>query len=377
MRHLKSSLALLLVLALPACRHSEYDVSRGIDKEITLFSDQVSLPLGDIGPLTPKSLLGNGLPDMIKSFIQEDEQGYLVCQATGPLSSNYVAMISMGLPDPSSPADFSIPDYTGEIDTNAGILAAMGFGASPQIFTLQANNPLTEGIAVSGKLTILGGEDQPLATEEFSKVPVEASTSNEVFRLEKTDEEAFEKFKLENTILHLPASIKEKDPMGGSGSFSLDYQYKAYIYLSADFPMPLSFDVNLNAPLGRFQVKEARICTEVSNEIPLSLEVSSVMILVKQLDEEGKESLVPYEDVSVTPGLTVASGCSGNPVISPLEMVIKAKEGTTIPDIAGLQLELKLLAPTGVADKRINLNQSVSFNNLRATVSGGITIPSL
>ncbi len=375
--HIRHFFIISLLTAFSACQHSEYDTSRGIDKEITVFTDQVSLPLGDIGPLTPKSLLGNGLPDMIKSFIQEDEQGYLVCQATGPLSSNYVAMISMGLPDPSSPADFSIPDNTGEIDANAGMLGALGFAVSPQIFTLQANNPLTEGVCVSGKLTILGEEDKTLATEEFSKVPMEASTSNEVFRLEKTDEDTFTKFKVENTVLHLPASILEKDPLNGFGSFSLDYQYKAYIYLSADFPMPLNFDVDLNAPLGQFKVQEARICTEVSNEIPLSLEVSSVMILVKQLDEEGKESLVPYEDVSVTPGLTVASGCSGNPVISPLEMVIKAKEGTTIPDIAGLELELKLLAPAGVADKRINLNQSVSFNNLRATVSGGITIPSL
>ena len=367
----------LALLAFSACQHREYDTSRGIDKEITLFTDQVSLPLGDIGPISPKQLLGNGLPDMIKSFIQEDEQGYLVCQANGSVSSSFVMMISMGLPDPAVAADFTLPDNAGEIGSSAGMLAALGFAVSPQVFSLQAKNPLTEGVSVSGKLTILGEEDNTLATEEFSKVPVEASTANEVSRIEKTDGDNFTQFKVENTVWHLPASIMEKDPLNGTGSFSLEYQYKAYIYLGTDFPMPLSFDVNLNAPLGQFKVQEARICTEVSNEIPLSLELSSVKLLVKQTDEEGKESLEPYEDVSVTPGLTIACGCSGNPVISPLEIVIKAKEGTLIPDFSGLQLELKILAPSGVADKRINLNQSVSFNHLRATVSGGITISSL
>ena len=369
---------LLLLLAFSACQHREYDTSRGIDKEITLFTDQVSLPLGDIGPISPKQFLSNGLPDMIKSFIQEDEQGYLVCQANGSVSSSFVAMISMALPDPAVAADFTLPDYSGEIDTYAGMLATMGFAVSPQVFTLKANNPLTEGVSVSGKLTILGEEDNTLTTEEFSKVPVEASTANEVLRVEKTDGDNFTQFKVENTVLHLPASIMEKDPLNGFGSFSLEYQYKGYLYMKDDFPAALSFDIeNLDVPLGQYKVQEARICTEVSNEIPLSLELSSVKLLVKQTDEDGKESLEPYEDVSVTPGLTIACGCSGNPVISPLEIVIKAKEGTVIPDFSGLQLELKILAPAGVADKRINMNQSVSFKNLRATVSGGITISSL
>lgn len=369
---------LLLLLAFSACQHREYDTSRGIDKEITLFTDQVSLPLGDIGPISPKQFLSNGLPDMIKSFIQEDEQGYLVCQANGSVSSSFVMMISMGLPDPAVAADFTLPDNTGEIGSNAGMLAALGFAVSPQVFSLQAKNPLTEGVSISGKLTILGEEDKTLATEEFSKVPMEASSSSEVFRLEKTDEDTFTQFKVENTVLHLPASIMEKDPLNGFGSFSLEYQYKGYLYMKDDFPAALPFDIeNLDVPLEQYKVQEARVCTEVSNEIPLSLELSSVKLLVKQTDEDGKESLVPYEDVSVTPGLTIACGCSGNPVISPLEIVIKAKEGTVIPDFSGLQLELKILAPSGVADKRINMNQSVSFNNLRATVSGGITISSL
>ena len=380
MRFRDCCLMVLLPLAFISCQHQEYDLSRGIDKEITLFSEEVSLPLGNIGPLTPKSLVGkDGLPDMISSFVQEDEDGYLVNMAKGTIYSGAVGIISMSLPDPTLPADVPIPDNNGSIESMAGAMGALGFGLSPQVFTLQARNPLTEEISFSGKLTLSDEDDAPLAAEEFSKVPVAASKADaKVLRIEKSAAGSFANYKLENMVLHLPASITEKDPSGGFGSIMLDYQYKGYFFMSADFPMalPLSLD-NLNAPLARYKVKEARICMDVSNEIPISLELASVKVLVKQMSEKGREVLVPSEDVTVTPGLKVNSGRSGSPVISPLEIVIQAREGTTIPDISGLELELKILAPDGDGDNRINMNQSVSFNNIRAKVSGGITIPNL
>ena len=372
--------AVLLFCAV-SCSQDAYDISRGIDKEITLFTDEVSLPIADIGPLTPKQLLGDaGLPDLIKSMVQEDEQGYLVSQSNGTFFSNFVALLSMGLPDPGQPADIPIPDYTGEIDSSAGfLLGGLGLGFSPQVITLRASNPLTEGISVSGKLSLLDTDGAAVVSKEFEKVPLKAGATNaDILQVEEAHEASIAGFKVENIILHLPASAMEKDSLGGLGSFVLGYQYKGYLYMKADFPGSLPFDFeNLNVPLGQYKVKEATICMEVSNEIPISLELSSVKVLVKQTDENGYESYDPSDDVSVTPELLVASGSSGAPAVSSLEIVIKAKEGLTIPDIPGLELELTLMAPKGEGDKRINLNQSVLFNNLRATVSGGITIQGL
>lgn len=378
MRYLNGFLSLLLLLAFSACRHSEYDLSRGVDKEVTLFTDEVSLPIADIGPLSPKQLLGDaGLPDLIKSMVQEDEQGFLVSQSNGTFYSGFVLLLSMSFPDPAQPADIPVSDYTGEIDSSAGaLLGALGLGFSPQVFTLTASNPLTEGISVSGKLTLLDAEEAVLVSKEFEKIPLGACATNaEILRVEKAFETPLASFRVEDMILHLPASIQEKDPLNGFGSFVLGYQHKGYLCMEADFPSPLPFDFeDLNVPLGQYKVNEATIRTEVSNEIPISLELSSVKVLVKQTEEDGREKYVPTEDISITPGLLITSGSSGSPAVSSLEIVIKAKEGLTIPDIQGLELELTLMAPKGEGDKRINLNQSVSFNNLRATVSGGITI---
>ncbi|MBQ9195306.1 MAG: hypothetical protein IJ152_06640, partial [Bacteroidales bacterium] len=126
-------------------------------------------------------------------------------------------------------------------------------------------------------------------------------------------------------------------------------------------------------PLGKYKVKEARIRAEVSNEIPLTLVLENVAVMTRETDEEGNEQVVVCEDVSVTSNITVSSGSSGAPAVSPIEIVIKADEGT-IPDIAGLRLSLSVKAPVGVSDHRLNMNQAVSFNHVRATVYGGITL---
>ncbi|MBR1869587.1 MAG: hypothetical protein IJ799_05940 [Bacteroidales bacterium] len=71
--------------------------------------------------------------------------------------------------------------------------------------------------------------------------------------------------------------------------------------------------------------------------------------------------------------MKAAAGSPGKPSVSPLRIGIKATEGT-IPDISGLRLYLRFLAPQGVEDKRLGNNQELNFNNIRATISGGITL---
>ena len=371
------------LLCAVACANLDYDTSKGIDKEMTLFTDEVSLPLGDVGPMTPKALLEkSGMGEMLKSFVKEDEEGYLVVENEGTVYSNPVLLIAYFLPDQTQAIDFPVNDYSGDLGTTSSTLSSFGLSPSPQVFTLLAGNPLTEEIAVSGRLTLSsqpedGNPAETIVSQEFSRTKVAATSSaGEILRVERAGGKAFFGCRLDNLYLHLPGSMLEKDSAGGFGSFSLAYQYKSYLTLSKDFPESIPFDIDKDIPLAQFKVKEARIRTEVSSEIPVTLEIENVGVLIKQTDEEGLESIVVSDDVSVTPGLRITSGCSGSPMVSPLEIVIKAHEGT-IPDISGLRLSFSIKAPTGSGDNRLNMNQSISFNNLRATVSGGITIPEL
>ena len=74
----KGILTVLATALLWSCANMDYDTSKGIDKEMTLFSDQIGLPLADIGPITPRVLFqGAGLDKVLPSSVQEDEDGYL------------------------------------------------------------------------------------------------------------------------------------------------------------------------------------------------------------------------------------------------------------------------------------------------------------
>ncbi|MBR5906156.1 MAG: hypothetical protein IKZ51_06855 [Bacteroidales bacterium] len=366
---------ILALLLLWSCTNMDYDISRGIDKECTLFTDEVSLPIADIGPLSPKQLLGEvDLGSSLGGLFKEDGDGYLVVEKEETIYSNPVLLLFyMSMANPTQPLDVNIDSFTGYPGAPAEGPAGIGFTPALQEFSLYAVNPLTEKITVSGKVTL-----SPLSSEVFDNVSVAAESENfELFRKEFAGQSIIDVCSMENMVLHLPASFLEKDPLGGLSSITLGYRYKAQLALGTDFPNSIPIPVNdLDLPLGQYRVKEVLLSTEVSNEIPITLVLDSVDVMVKETDDEGNVKTAICDDVSITPGLTIASGCSGAPVVSPLAITIKAKEGT-IPDIAGLQLNLSVKAPTGEGDKRLNMNQAISFNKLRATVSGGITIQSL
>lgn len=383
MKHSQVYLLCALVLV-TACRHDEYDISGGIDTEATLFTQEVSLPIADIGPITPKQLLGDvDLGETLGGLFKEDAQGYLVVEKEESIYNNPVLLLFMGLADPSQPSEVSVDDFSDTPSAAAESLSGIGLSSQMQDFSLYATNPFTEDISISGKLTLLssGSEEtsaEIITTQEFTdKVVPSQSQGATFYQSSLTGEKTIGTFQTSQVLLHLPASFLEKDPLGGWSSVVIGYRYKAYLGLESDFPNSLPIPVdNLDIPLGQYKVKEACIRAEVSNEIPVTLVLDSVDVMVNETDENGNVKSVVCEDVSVTTGITVSSGVSGTPAVSPLNIVIKSNKGT-IPDIAGLQLNLSIKAPQGDGDKRLNMNQKVFINNIRVTVSGGITIQSL
>ena len=367
-----------LLLALPllwCCANMDYDISKGVDNEYTLFSDEISVPVGDVGPVSLGSLLdGTGMRETISEYVKEDNDGFLFVEKEDLLYSNFVMLFSMMLPDPSLPVDFPVGACSKSIETMATSLASLGVSLSGQTLNLYATNPLTEGISVSGNLLLKSDTDGAspatiIASEAFSNVPVSAGAEKStILQVARSNEKAFYECGLEDLTLHLPGSLTEKDPSSGLGIISLGYKYSSFLSLGDEFSLPFDYTVDdLDLKLGQYKVKKATICTEVSNEIPVTFTVDSLKVLV------GNEI---FENVSITQGLNIASGSKGHPAVSPLEIIIEAKEGT-IPDISALDIYFTVGPPSGEGDTRIGLKQNVYFNNLRAKVSGGITFQGL
>lgn len=83
-----ASLLICILTTLAACSRKEYDISENLNTEITLFQDEVSVPVGSIGPITIGSTLSGlsavpGIGGLVAEYIKIDEDGSLVLETTG------------------------------------------------------------------------------------------------------------------------------------------------------------------------------------------------------------------------------------------------------------------------------------------------------
>ena len=114
-------IAVLCGLVLAGCTaHKEYDISYGVNPEMTLFEQELSFPVGSSGAIGLQYLLDEVQPTLVslgleQDFLSQDEEGNIVVSQSGNLveASPYRVLVEMeeaGLPnvwtvesDPASP----------------------------------------------------------------------------------------------------------------------------------------------------------------------------------------------------------------------------------------------------------------------------------
>lgn len=90
--------AILVFALLCSCNGNlDYDTSKGINTEMTLFQEEISVPIGSIGPLTIGSALDRlntvpGIGSMVSQLIQVGEDGYLRMDDKGSILRITAAM---------------------------------------------------------------------------------------------------------------------------------------------------------------------------------------------------------------------------------------------------------------------------------------------
>ena len=116
---MKRSFILIALPFLWSCANMDYDISNGIDNEFTLFSEEISVPVGDVGPVSLGILLdGTGFRETIDQYVKEDEDGFLVIEKEDQVYQNFVMLFSMMLPDPSLPIDYPVGACSKSIETH-------------------------------------------------------------------------------------------------------------------------------------------------------------------------------------------------------------------------------------------------------------------
>ncbi|MBO4756724.1 MAG: hypothetical protein J5519_08200 [Bacteroidales bacterium] len=380
MKRLHYCLLFILPLVL-ACGRKEYDISEGFNKDITLFQEGISVPLGSIGPLTLGSVLDmlfqiEDLGPMLAEYLIEGEDGYMKMVDSDNIFKLNVYEMEKELEDPSVPSVYDAGYQSGFIGGLAGTVGFFGLQALNQQVSFTAINPLRDKVPVSctaeytcsdltnmitGPIDVLESFTIPRSRDIFT---VGSFSIPEDVKL------PLSYMSLEDVMLSLPSNPTERIYNNtGNVFFSLDYDFTCTLGVAESFKFPL-VDISVgsvNLEIGKYNLSKCNLTVELENTIPMRIAISNV----RALKEDGE---TVNTDIQITSDVVIAGGSFDRPATSQMTLAIESASGT-IPDIHGFKVDLELSGEPGLENTAMSARQGFYVKSSSATLSGGITIP--
>lgn len=373
-----------LVLCIAACSKKEYDLSDGLNKEMTLFGEEISIPIGSIGPLTLEYAMGSigkieGLGSIVAEYIKEDPDGTLYLEDKGDIYRNNIYEIEKEMGDVSENRTWSAGDQSGYVGGMVGMLGFINIMPCSQSLTISASNPLRVDVPASCSAAVgcsgaSGSTSIPL--DALNNVTLKKRTTEEIFSLSFPDDvsSTVSSITLSNLSLEMPANPTSKiADKTGDLFLAFSYYYKCGITVGEKFSFPLTniSTGQINLPLSKYELKKCEVELELENTIPMSVTIDNVRVL-KPRESKSDEAVVD-ENITITSGITVAGGSPQKPATTNIKLTVEAASGV-IPDIPELLLDLKLNAQPDLGIVPLSTKQGVYVKSSSAKLSGGITI---
>lgn len=379
--------AALLALTL-SCGKKEYDISEGYNKEIGLFRDDITVPVGSIGPITIGSTLSGvskipGLGGMLSQILKEGSDGSLMVENSGNIFKINVYELEGKMKDPNAAEVWNAGYQSGYIGGIVSMLGMLGLKATHQKLSVSVTNPLSAEVPVTS--TAVYNYNKEDGTSESTPIPELQSftmdyTSGAVEKLAlevpETVPSPVSSVSLSDLSLSIPAKPSSKIiDKTGNLFFSFDYKYTAGIAVGSTFSLPLKdfSPGKVSLPIGKYKAKFAEVHVEIVNTIPLSVKVDNVRVIIPK-QAEGEEDKVDTNIKIDTGGALVRGGSPEHPATSSLTLSIEALEGT-IPDINGIKLDIEAKAEPSLGLVPLTTSQSVFVKSATAHLRGGVTIP--
>ena len=161
-------LLLLVLFPLCGCSNMEYDPTGKLNKEIALFHDGISLPVGNVGPVTVSDLMGNGsIRNLINEFMKEEADGRMYVEAAEDFFNKSAYEVALNSPDNTKPYHWEIGDVHGTVNSMSSALSMFGFCFPHQMLIVQMANPVYRDIPLNAKVRIACSA--PDYSESYSK----------------------------------------------------------------------------------------------------------------------------------------------------------------------------------------------------------------
>lgn len=383
------SLALLAGSLLAAgCVNWDYDTEdRGLSKEVTLFGNEIAVPIGSIGPVTLGSLLdkllaSGGTLSLISNFIKVDEDGMLYMEDEGDLYSINVYEIEKSQGDVSSPFIWDAGSPNASPGGPALILSYIGLCVTNQTVNLSYSNPFYIDVPVSCQASVKCLDASWMYSYESDFATMEklsgAGGPFGSFALPADINDAVSAIYLSDLKFDMPANpVTRLSNKNGNSVLSIQYKHRCGLGVGPTFSLNnLEIELNdLGLEIGKYNLHSGTVTLEVENTLPIAFTLEKIEVLKPVVADDAPEgSLEVDENISVTEGLHIDGGTSDKPAMSTLKIDLGAAEGT-IPDIKDVRLTLSVAAQEGLDPVAVTASQGIYVKSSSARLSGGFTIP--
>ena len=387
--NMKKSLLFIISLGmLVACKgNMDYDISEGINKDITLFEDEITLPIGSIGPITIGSTLNaeskmDGIIGMLTNYIKTAPDGRMILEDTGSIFKINVYELEKEAGDVSAPFKWQPGYASASIGGMASMLGMAGLKPIGQSFEVSVSNPLYENVPVTSTAYYTCYNNQYEVVYKGSLEPLNSftlpyATVGKNLLTEEVPESVDGKVSsitMDDLTLELPATptsiISDKK---GNLFFDISYKYSCGIAVGDSFNLPFS-DLTIKSvklPVEKFRVADCLVHVVLENTLPFNVFVGNFRALTRN----NPESEEPTEDfnILITTDIDIAGGSIENPAQSTVDLSIKTLQGT-IPDIEGLKFDLQASSQYGLEPVPLSAKQGLYVKSAYATLKGGVTI---
>lgn len=363
-----------MLLSFVSCTRSEYDPD-GVNREMTLFGEEIFVPIGQVGPITVKDLLSSNksIASLLESLMKEEPNGTFYIESEDQVFAMNAFRELMDIPDPTQPYHWDIGSQSCSIASTVALLRMFNIGFMNQRLSLYATNPITAPLTLNTDIWVRCMDNSYTETyskeykmEDFSLRSSYSATS--LFKLDLPVEvtDLVTRVEMNDLTLDLPANAKDQVRPSDDAKFSFYTTFTSNLALSEKFSISQALPISkLNVPLGKFKLHKCYLAFDLENTLPLDVTIKSI----KLLDEKGNE----IKDVVFSSDVKIIGGKPGAATVTPVVLEVEALTGT-IPDIHEVVLDLKFEYSKTAGLVPLSSAMSLSMKTASVKLYGGITL---
>ena len=372
-----TALCASVLLAAGCAANQDYDISYGVDREIRLFENEISLPLGSTGVISLNLFMDNVVSFLAslgtdKVFFGTDEKGNIVItEQTDCVQENPYKILAL-INDSSTPSKWNTSGSASPVIS--ALASFLYLKMVNQNYILSVNNPLRSAVTVSGNAYVKAYDN------DYNTV-VDENKTFENIKISRNSKTTILEYAIPNEIVtgYCNAGFEDVEftfPTGlwasignDSENFALQMTHKCNVAVSKDFNLPFTTDIDAVIPVGKYKLKKVVIKADIENTLPVSASIDRISVL-----KEGENGgFVENDEITPVEGIDIAGGSQEKPSVTPVSLIITSPNGY-IPDIARLRLSLTMKGTVEMENVILNTNQGISIRNASAILNGGITL---